>query len=271
MSALHNLLFNSCEELYVSTYSNRPKKIFDNADQRVSVILCHKNNVPNKFIYTTKENKRYAETKVEDIIENLNFVNSKEYIKYGRIPKVGSKIELSILKKLYKINTNLSDLYVKKGKPVYYRAAGGRYYNIITNFKTGSSQENSFLVKKEIQFLIPAILSSNLFYWFLHIYSDNLHIKSYELEIFPIPINNFTSKEINVIEKIYAEYLKDLHKHSKIKQVSYSHVSEYREYYARYSKVIIDKIDLAIKEAYGLTDKEIDFIINYDLEFRTDD
>ncbi len=59
-------------------------------------------------------------------------------------------------------------------------------------------------------------------------------------------------------------------KHSKIKKVSYAHISEYTEYYARYSKHIIDKIDLAIKDAYGLTDEEINFIINYDIRFRTD-
>ena len=89
--------------------------------------------------------------------------------------------------------------------------------------------------------------------------------------MFPIPIEAFSKKVIAVIEKLYDEYLKDLHKNSKVKEVNYEHVSEYREYYARYSKHLIDKMDLAIKDGYGLSEKEVQFLINYDFAFRTDD
>ena len=34
------------------------------------------------------------------------------------------------------------------------------------------------------------------------------------------------------------------------------------------SKMIIEKIDLALSQAYGLSDDEIDFIINYDIKYR---
>ena len=162
-------------------------------------------------------------------------------------------------------------MYDENGKPIYYRSSGGRYYNIVTNFSTGSTKERSILVKPEYRNLIAALLSSNLYFWFYHIYSNNLDLKSYELEIFPVPIETFTREKIVNIEKSYSDYLKDLHKNSKVKKVNYAHVQEYREYYARHSKHIIDKMDMLIKEPYGLTDEEIDFIINYDLKFRTDD
>lgn len=271
MTALHNMMFRVCETVYVSTYSNRPKKIFDSADQRVAIIICQKNNKPMQYLFTTKVNKRYEDTSVQDVIDNLQYVNSLSFVKFGRLPKVGKQIELSILDKLYKSKTTLADLYDENGKPIYYRSSGGRYYNIVTNFSSGSTQEKSIMVKSTYGDLIAAVLSSNLYYWFLHIYSDNLHIKSHELEMFPIPIEDFNKESIATIEDIYKAYLKDLHKNSKIKKVSYAHVSEYREYYARCSKHIIDKIDTLIKEPYGLTDEEINFIINYDLKFRTDD
>ncbi len=269
MTALHNMMFKTCETIYLSTYSNRPKKIFDSADQRVAIIICHKNNKPLKKLFTTKVNKRYNDTTIDEVIRNLEYVNSLPYVKYGRLPKVGTLIELSILKTLYKSKTTLADLYEKNGKPVYYRSSGGRYYNIITNFPTGSTKEKSIIVKSQYRDFVSAILSSNLYYWFYHIYSNHLDLKSYELNMFPIPIENFTKESVVNIEKIYDEYLEDLHKNSKVKQVRYAHVSEYREYYARYSKHLIDKIDLEIREPYGFTDEEIHFIINYDIEFRT--
>ena len=270
MTALHNMLLNNCENISISTYSNRPKKIFDNADQRVAIINFNKNKTKTKKLFTTKVNKRYDDTSTQELINNLKFVNSIEFIKYGRIPKIGTPIEISILKKLYSIKTNLKDLMLDKGLPVFYRAAGGRYYNIITNFSTNSSAEKSFLVKRDFQNIIAAVLSSNLYYWFYHIYSDTLNMKLYELEILPIPIEKLIIQK-DSIENIYKLYLKDLHNNSKIKKVNYSHITEYREYYARRSKHLIDKIDLAIKDAYGLTDEEINFIINYDIKFRTDD
>ncbi len=269
MTSLHNILLNNCETIYVSTYSNRPNKIFPHADQRVAIIAFAKNMKKTTRLFTTKVNKRYTETPPEEVIKKLEFVNSIDFIKNGRFPKVGTEIELSILNKLFNIKTNLKDLIVKKGEPIYYRTSGGRYYNIVTNFATGSTQEVPFFTSKEYQNILGALLSSNLYYWFLHIYSDNLHIKLFELELLPIPIKELIHKK-SEIENIYKDYLIDLQKNSKIKQVNYSHVSEYREYYARKSKHLIDKIDLAIQEAYGLNDDEINFLINYDLKFRTD-
>ncbi|MCL5991524.1 MAG: Eco57I restriction-modification methylase domain-containing protein [Bacteroidetes bacterium] len=271
MTALHDMLFNTCEFLKISSYSNRPTKIFDNADQRVSVIIAKKTSSPIKYLYTTNVIKRYTDTPINDIIGKLSFVNSIDFVKYGRLPKVGTNTELSILRKLFNSKNSLKDLMVEEnGTPVYYRAAGGRYYNIITNFTTNSSAEKSFLVDIRYLNLIAAILSTNLYYWFYHVYSDTFNMKIYELEIFPIPIDNFNELKVREIEQLYQLYIEDIKKHSKIKKVSYAHISEYTEYYARYSKHIIDKIDLAIKDAYGLTDEEINFIINYDIRFRTD-
>lgn len=270
MTALHNQILKKCETISISTYSNRPKQIFDNADQRVAIISFTKNNIPTKFLLTTKVNKRYENTTIEQLIRNLSFVNSIDYIKYGRLPKVGTNIEINILKKLFRITNNIKAMIKDEGSPIYYRAAGGRYYNIITNFSTHSSAEKYFKVNEIFQNIIAAVLSSNLFYWFYHIYSDTLNMKLYELEIMPIPIEQLMINK-NIIENIYLDYLKDLEINSIIQKVNYSNISEMKIYFARKSKHLIDQIDYAIQEAYGFTDEEINFIINYDIKFRTDE
>jgi hypothetical protein len=43
---------------------------------------------------------------------------------------------------------------------------------------------------------------------------------------------------------------------------------EYDEFWPRYSKLIIDKIDRVLAKHYGFTDEELDFIINYDIKYR---
>ena len=43
---------------------------------------------------------------------------------------------------------------------------------------------------------------------------------------------------------------------------------EYDEFYLKESKSIIDEIDRVLAQHYGLTDEELDFIINYDIKYR---
>ena len=272
VTGLHNLILKCCETVAISTYSNRPRKIFDSADQRVAIVVLQKNNKPIKNLLSTKVNKRYENTSIQDVIDNLKFVNSLEFAKYGRFPKVGSQIELNILKNIFESTKNkILNLMDKCGSPVYYRTSGGRYYNIITNYSTGSTKENILSIKKDYSNLTGAILSSNLYYWFYNIYSNNLDLKTYELEIMPIPVEKFSIEEIKNIEFLYDEYLRDLENNARVIQADYATISSFKEYRARKSKHLIDKMDLAIQKAYGLSDEEINFIINYDLEFRTDD
>ncbi len=43
---------------------------------------------------------------------------------------------------------------------------------------------------------------------------------------------------------------------------------EYDEFYLKLSKLIIDEVDLSLAQYSCLTDKELDFILNYDIKYR---
>lgn len=274
MFPLHSEMLKTCERIAVSSYSNRPNRIFLNADQRVSIVFAFKNGKPTQELLTTKIIKRYAETSIDEIINGLQFVNSVKFIKRGRLPKVGTPTELAILEKIFSIPKTLADYEEQNGRKqtkknaVYYRAAGGRYYNIVTNFRTGSTQEKPFFVSGIDPDIICALLSSNLYYWLYHIYSDNLHIKLYELLMCPVP--NFRPNDVTKLKQLYTAYLLDLERNAIVKQADYVKVSEFKEYRARLSKPLIDEIDRALQIPFGFSDEETEFIINYDLKFRTD-
>ena len=42
----------------------------------------------------------------------------------------------------------------------------------------------------------------------------------------------------------------------------------YEQFKPRVAKPIVDEIDRVLAEHYGFTDKELDFIINYDIKYR---
>ena len=190
----------------------------------------------------------------------------------GRYPKISFEIEKSILKKILTQVENIGSIIKEKGCPIWYRFAGGRYYKVITNYSTNSSAERVIYFDEKIANSIGAMLSSNLYFWFYQIFSDNLNLKQYEIDTFGVP--NLSDETIERLEQIYSEYLIDIEKNASIRtttEKSSYNVSEFKEYKIGKSKHLIDQIDDIICPVYGLTHEETEFIKRYEIEFRLSD
>jgi len=188
----------------------------------------------------------------------------------GRYPKISLEIEKNILIKIFSQQIKIKDIIKKDGSPIYYRTSGGRYYKVITNYSTGSTKEKFIYFNKKLTNSIGAILSSNLYFWFYQIFSNNLDLKKYEIEAFCIP--NLYNSTIKLLDKLYLEYLIDIEKNSNIRQAEcYANIESFKEYKIGKSKHLIDKIDNIICPLYGLTNEEINFIKNYEIDYRLPD
>ncbi|UTY28796.1 Eco57I restriction-modification methylase domain-containing protein [Treponema putidum] len=265
MMALHNLLENNCETIKVSSYSNRPKQIFDAACIRTSVFFFTKTLTANRHIYTTKLQRRRYTDSIKDIIDKLQFIDSKELKLPGRYAKISNDSEKKILQKCFSSNKNIKSFTDVKGVPFYYRVSGGRYFNVISDIPTGSTQDKTYCVISDYSKIIVAILSTNLFWFYQQVYTDGLHIKLTELEMFPLPDLEKVSREtISQINNKYFKYKTDIEK-NKINR------DFYFEYKIRKSKKLIDELDDLVCPLYGLTKAEVAYIKNYELEFRLDD
>jgi 23S rRNA G2445 N2-methylase RlmL len=265
MTSLHNLLERNCEIIKVSSYSNRPKQIFDAACIRTSIFAFCKTLTPNKHIYTTKLQRRNYKDSIEKIIKSLEFVDSKELKLPGRYAKISKTIEKNILQKIFATGKNIGSYSDEKGLPFYYRTSGGRYFNVISDVPTGSTQDKPYYVRKDLNSIIGAFLSSSLFWFYGQVFTDGLHIKATELEIFPLPdFDNIETGKLKTIKDKYAEYLADIEK-------NVVNHSTFKEYKLRKSKKLIDELDDLICPLYELSKGEIEFIKNYEIEFRVED
>ena len=256
---LHKLILDNCEQIKVSSYGTAPARIFLNADQRVSIINFIKTNSKCKELLTTKVNLRYKETPIQEVINNLEFVNSLKFIQSGAFCKIGSEIEKNIMTKIYSNKTKFKELMNGK-EEIYYRDTGGRYYDLYTSYSTTkSTTQKSFKIQNAKAMV--ALLSSTLFWWFRNSYSEGRHSYIYEFERFPIP--TFDDKIIKELSILGAKYEKDLEDNSSL-------IKGVKTYKIRKSKNIIDEIDKLICPLYKLDNKETDFIINFQIEFRAD-
>ena len=267
MTGVHNLLESSCSLIKISSYAVRPQPVFLNAVVNTSILYFKKDSKKNESILVTKMYRKNKFFSLKDLIDNLQFIDIKDVKLIGRYPKIGLDIEKSILKKIFVQEKNIGDLEKKEGNPIFYRTTGGRYFKVITNYSTGSTKEKPIYFDEKIANSVGAILSSNLYFWFYQIYSNNLDLKTYEIESFGIP--NLSDKTIKSLEKLYSDYLVSIEKNANIRQTErYANIDSFSEYKIGKSKHLIDKIDDIICPLYGLTQEETNFIKNYEIEFR---
>ena len=269
LTGVHRLLMNNCDTIHISSYSVRPKPVFENAVVNTSILLFQKTETPCQHLFSTKMHRRGNEFDLQKLIDNLQFVDVNGQTLYGRIPKIGSEIEKTILNKLFK-QTKLGSFIKTSGSPIIYRFAGGRYFKVVTNYSNGSSAERTiYFANKKIANAVGCILSSNLSFWFYQIFSDNLNWKTYEIENFTIP--ELSTENVEYLDKLYSRYLTDIEAKANVRTTSGEstyNVDSFKEYKIVRSKGIIDEIDDYICPLYGLTQEETDFIKNYELEFR---
>ena len=110
-------------------------------------------------------------------------------------------------------------------------------------------------------------MNSNLYYFMWETISDGWHITRKELEFFKFDMellnHEYRSKLIDLAFKL-EEDLEKNKEYVGTKQTKY-------EYRHKKSKLIINEIDLLLKNHYGFTDEEYNHIINYNLKYRMND
>jgi hypothetical protein len=190
-------------------------------------------------------------------------------------------LENGILRKMQLQNKHLGNFFRPKTPyPVYYRIGGGRYWKIFTNFQpkftlngklSVSSRENYlYLDSEKERDAAIAVLSSSLFFWYFILTTNGRDLNPSDLNEFPIDISSMQKPDLENLALLSKSLMKDYAKNSELKEKTSSLTGKiiYQEFYPRQSKPIIDEIDRALARHYGLSDEELDFIINYDVKYR---
>ena len=275
MTALHKLLFENCNTIKVSSYSDRPKQIFGSSRRPISIISFSKTMSACESISTTKLYRLFSDLSLQDLINGIVFAESQKHYKPGCFARISETIESSILEKVYsKSHTPLRKLVKSKtsGSPLYYRQADGGYYSLVLNHTTSSKYESAIFFDKRYANVIGAILSSNLFFWHQKVYSDNYHLKQNDIKTFPIPLHALTDNAIKKIEKLYVFYERDVERNAIIRETNaYTETKIIKEYKLMNARDYAHQIDDIICPLYGLTSEEREFIKNYELQFRIDE
>ena len=278
--SLQNLLRNSGRSI-ISSYNDRPGKLFDGLDHiRLSIILCKKDDSISSTLFTTKYNKWHTVAR-PNLFHHLEYLKATNHLEQS-IAKLHSNLETEILEKVFAQKKNL-DFYTRKSgqHTIYYTPKLSGFVQILDFIPTiydenGDIREPSLL--KAIKFgtnrdrdVFLALLNSNLFYWLVTIFSDCRNLNKREIYSMRFDIENASVEIINHLSILVQELMEDFQRHSKIIKMNYKNLGttlSIQCIYPKMSKIIIDKIDCVLAQHYGFTDKELEFIINYDIKYR---
>ncbi len=259
-----------------SLYAERPSKLFNGAE--VQLVISLQNKDSKKCINSSGYYKWGADYR-DYLFEGISYTEISTLIRNGSFPKIGSKIEKSIITKLNFQNKSINHYQIRISNYfVSYRNAGGRYYKVVLNYeptfkvnseiKRSSTYQFLYFDNKEIADCICAVMNSSLFFWYWLVFSDTWHMVNREIGSFPIVLNS--ELVTNLVLKNNS-LITDLNKNS-MERTEFRNkgqdIIEFSQFSVRESKPIIDKIDKVLAEHYGFTEEELDFIINYDIKYR---
>lgn len=275
MTQLHEHFVDAYCSLDCVHFSWRPAKIFDDVNIPVSVFVAKKKGVrDSSFIYKSTNTIRWRSG--QNPLKLMRKVNSTEHFSFvtGSLPRFGSEIELSIIKKLRK-NQIIGDCVRSPKKDehqIFFRSSGGLYYKIVTDFSCGSVKEVAITTGNiSNNKALLATLSSGLFFWFYDSFGNTRDLSISLIKAFPFDVLGLREDNLRKLTQLSDKLMVDykVNAETKVRQYTGRPKLSLTTFFARKSKSIIDEIDLILGDHYGFTTEESQFVINYIGEYRS--
>jgi len=254
---------------WVSSFSNRPGKLFSGVEQRLTILLSkHQSG----FVHSTEYQHWYEKERCV-LFHRLTYSPPIPIQGHFMPLKTGYPISVSIADKIYRQQQSLHKLTGHSQRASWFHD-GPTYWIRALPFQpigNESIRSNHYHrlngTDQRTAHAITSLMASSIFYFHYKITSNCRDLGSREINLFRFPTMPETT--INQITTLASKLGQTLQKTAKRCSREYpSGTVKYNEYYPVFAKTIIDKIDKVLAQHYGLTDEELDFIINYDIKYR---
>ncbi|MBI2864012.1 MAG: Eco57I restriction-modification methylase domain-containing protein [Chloroflexi bacterium] len=273
MEPLRRLLATSHNTYHVS-FSTRPDKLFDGAEQRLTIFVQAPSRNPTSF---SGGYLKWSKAERPHLFGCVEYVRVNPLAQRRSIwPKVHGAVERSILTKMLSMPPLAESHILGQGLSLYYKNTGIRYFNTVTlraprcwinGESTSSSRETVLHVRPDYIHEVHALLLSTTFFLYYQAVSNCRDLNPSDILLAPAPDLSAASTALKklsqAIEKDYVQKGKVLRMHNKL-----TGIVELESLTPARSKPLLNLIDCALAPCYGFTDEELDFIINYDVKYR---
>jgi hypothetical protein len=255
----------SRSSVHISNYAVRPAKLFVGVDMNLTIFIGTTSENQDRYKIFTTNYRRWNENSRGHLFGTISYIESFFSEPLAAISKIGSCAELIILKKLMS-HEPLERLRINGADdPIYYHS-GGRYFRKCIRRQL-SNEYKELSLRSGAADPILCLLSSSLYYWFWIIFSDCYHVTRLDINTIPVPDSLVHDTRLNRLSDTLVD---DLEKNAEVRMRRRADGRRQEEvnFHVGKSKSLIDQIDHIIAEHYGLSELELDFIINYDIKYR---
>ena len=284
---LRQTLFQTASTLWFANFEIFPCRLFENAFQRLSIILVARHQPRERAtLHVTKTHRWFAQER-SHLLPCLIYTKVEHSTKSQALPKFASLHQEQIIQKmLHQANETKIATFLHTTKTthfVYYQEATNYwtkavccipYYKKNGEIMAPSHGRFLFFEQERTARIIMALMNSSLFYIWFTAYADGFHLTHTLVKAFPMSTALLTSQKLYDLaflleQDIQLHVRMSTHNTKDDKQTQRSgHQIELEEYQMRYSKNILDEVDKVLAQHYSFTHEELDFIINYDIKYR---
>ena len=279
---LQKLVLNSVDSAWVSCYANRPSQLFDGAQKRLTILVARRFTPKDATIFTTQY-LRWRRAAFQNVFQSrIEYApgHSNFSVFPAALEKLGSRLEVQAFSRLtatVERERLANAVTVATRYRVYYTRKFGYFLafldfvpeiiDVITGRRVPPSElkELGFASAESVSAVV-ALLSSSTFFWFWNVLSDCRNLNRRDLLAFPLNPERVHPELRQAFVALGERYLRELKgtSHRMCKGNLKIETFKYAE-----CKPIVDEIDLVLARHFGFTEEELDFIINYDITYRT--
>ncbi len=278
--ALRDFLKVNTDNLTIINFAIRPQHVFKGVMQRTAITICRKGIRGAKSVKTSRY-IRLTEENRNKVLSDPPLYDCTEFAWQFAdfIPKIGNEFDYLIFKKVVNHDKTIKDILTEKEcVSLFYHDSGDSYWTKLLTYEPRGIREGKEVmasqwfkisVNRGYADFVTCAVNSTLFYWFWLTISDCRHLTQEVLKEFPIPSADAISPNITKKLRSYSKKLMKCYEqnsHFVEKRRGYKS----REFKVNRCKKLINEIDGLIGEIYGLTDDEIRYLVEYDVEMRID-
>ena len=265
---------------HLSYYSRRPGKLFDGVDQCICIVIGRKMRDASHNWHSTGYMRWQSEARdqVFGLISYTKYDAYKWMEQYKIFPKLGSQMEVELLKKLA-VFPRMAESMNSDGFPFYVHRIS-RYHIKATNFvpyfrsdRDGEKRSDDFKLYRARSGLAASVatlaLNTSLFYWFWRILFDGYHCGKENISEF-VSFTDINTLDANSVNALLAQLMDSFQMNAVRKSTLYkgSGVVEYDEFKISKSKDVLDAVDAYLLSKLDISPMQMDFISNYDIKYR---
>lgn len=251
-----------------SHFAVRPGKLFVGVDMNLTISLIARNGRGGRGFTTGY--RRWSGGSGGDrpyLFTTLAYTENPVLPSHvNPFPKLGTRLEATILRRMLAHGRKLRDYTVAQGETLYYHS-GGRYWRKALPLKL-SSHYKPITVPAALAPLVFALLNSQLFYWYWISNSNCMDLVMREVGDLPVfALEQADSAAcVALRQRLLAAYFANhATRQRRGPRINGAEIN----FDLQQARPLINEIDILLARYYGLNAEEQDFILNYDIKYRS--